>query len=71
MGHPHGLPGQGLSKHKAVALAESQGWWGQAIAEGAAFVSEHDELFLFISPKPQLRLTQVAQGSGRPRGGGR
>lgn len=66
MGHPRGLPGHGLSKQKAVELAECQGWWGQAIAEGATFVSEHDELFLFISSKPQLHLTQVAQPSVRP-----
>lgn len=64
-GHPHRLPGQGLSTHKAGDLAECQGWRGPTIAKGAAFVNEDDELFLLVSTTPQLRHTQVEQPSVR------
>lgn len=52
-GYPHGPPGQGLSKHRAVELAEHQGCGGPVIAEGETFVNECDGVFLFVYAKPR------------------
>lgn len=61
-GYPHGPPGQGLTKLRAVELAEHQGSGGPVLAEGETFVNECDGVSLFVYTRPrQICFTPVEQ----------